>query len=264
MSDEQRDFTSVDQLPDNPAAMPPPYWRSGGSGLQLHDATDRLIEAFHELVDVTPRVKTRAEQFRQDSRSAEATDEYSKEIRQIYDEAWRLENQITLRSELVILMAAIYAEELINRFAVYNIPKDLVETLEKLSPAEKLLASASHLGHAQVRSNAAYAAIAELLKWRNAYAHGHCVDRPTKSLRHNHLITPEGYIDLPQTIAAVSRHLLNFERVVQYLATISVNSYTKSVDNDHALRAARKYIDRFQVSGSPVLYDVAIVVSAGA
>jgi len=31
------------------------------------------------------------------------------------------------------------------------------------------------------------------VSWRNLRPHGHCVDRTTKTLRHNHLIHPDDY-----------------------------------------------------------------------
>jgi hypothetical protein len=54
-----------------------------------------------------------------------------------------------------------------------------------------------------VKGTAVYEKTKKLNAWRNAFAHGHCVDRPTKSLRHNHLISPEQYPGPPSNIRDV-------------------------------------------------------------
>jgi hypothetical protein len=249
-------FISVGELPDDPRLMPPPYWRGGGSWLQLDDALSSLVNLLYKLVEVTPVVREKLRVLRMNQADSAPSDEFGEELRHTCEPAWRIENEVLLKCELSILMAAIHAEELVNRFCVYNLPRELVDTIEKLSPAEKLTAAASHLGHAQVRSKGAYAALVDLFRWRNAFAHGHCVDRPTKSLRHNHLITPDGQEGLPGSITTVVRQVLGFARLAEYLAEISVNPYTASAAETASFTAYRVQIERFKVTGSPILYDV--------
>jgi hypothetical protein len=257
MSADDITFVSADQLPDDPATMPPPYWRSGGSGLHLEDALDNLLVLLHQLAEVTPLVRQRVKDFKADPlNDPENEDVYAREMRLIYQPAWRIEDQLLLKCDVIILMAAIQAEELVNRFCVYNLPKELVEALEKVSVAEKLVAGASHLGRTRVRATTAHEALASLFRWRNAFAHGHCVDRPTKSLRHNHLLIPERHVEMPESIAAVTGHLIGLERIAGYIAEVSVNSYTKNASDISRISFARAQLQRFKLTGSPILYDL--------
>ena len=230
-------FVSVDQLPDDPLAMPPPYWRSGGASFQLDDALQTLIERLHELVPIHSVVRGHiARHFERYTTDEETEAEAAMdEFGDICDPLWEAEHRVKLKADLSILMAAILAEEIINRFCVYNVPKELVEALEKLSPAEKLTAAASHLGKTSVRSSAAFAAITALSSWRNAFAHGHCVDRPVKTLRHNHLISPDEYPGVPDTVAAVIKHIAGLVRIVQFLAAIGLNPFTANTYEATAL-----------------------------
>jgi hypothetical protein len=142
-------------------------------------------------------------------------------------------------------------------FCVFNLPKELVESIERLSPAEKLVAAASYLQQKAVRSTAAYAAISSLSGWRNAFAHGHCVDRPVKTLRHNHLISPEDYPGVPDSICNAVKHIEAYRKMAQYLAKISQNSYTASSSElDLTIRDCLREIKKFRFEGGPQVYSI--------
>ena len=85
-------------------------------------------------------------------------------------------------------------------FCVFNLHRDIAETIEKLSVQEKLLVASGVMGKHDVKSEAVYERAGKLNRWRNAFAHGHCVDRPVKSLRHNHLIDPDEYPGVPNCL----------------------------------------------------------------
>jgi hypothetical protein len=57
----------------------------------------------------------------------------------IVDDLWALQHTIALRCDTAILMSAIAAEERLNMRCVYNLHKNVAESIENLSPAEKLL-----------------------------------------------------------------------------------------------------------------------------
>lgn len=236
--------------------MPPPYWRGGGAWRQLNDALQSIPELLGELVPVVAESKLAMVEHERHWSGHPEADDAREACQDICEPVWELEDKLTMKCELSILMAAIYAEELVNRFCVYNLPKELVETLEHLSPAEKLTAAASHLGHARVRSEAAYAALAELFRWRNAFAHGHCVDRPTKTLRHNHLITPDSYLHLPESITTVLRHVAGMDRLIQFLSKISINRYTTTPTDGSPFTIYADQIRAFKFTGRPDAYDV--------
>ena len=123
-------------------------------------------------------------------------------------------------------MAAIAAEEKLNQFCVYNLHQDIAEPLEKLSPPEKLQVASAVLGHSGVRGTRPFHAIQCLNTWRNAFAHGHCTDRPTKTLRHNHLIAPNEYPGVPDSVALCIKMLSGYVDLCEYLISISENPYT--------------------------------------
>ena len=67
--------------------------------------------------------------------------------------------------------------------------KDAAEAIEKLSPPDKLVLLTALVGATPVKGDRAVRELSgDYTTWRNAAAHGHCVDRPTSSLRKNHLI----------------------------------------------------------------------------
>ncbi|MGI8910168.1 MAG: hypothetical protein ACR2JR_06385 [Rubrobacteraceae bacterium] len=68
---------------------------------------------------------------------------------------------------MVILMSAIEAEDEINRFCVYNLHKDVAESIEKLSPSDKLLVAAGAVGEEVGKGHAVYGVIKALTQWRN-------------------------------------------------------------------------------------------------
>lgn len=254
---EEPKFVSVDELPDDPLKMPPPYWRSGGASFHIEHAMSRLSELLHELVPVHAATDKGLDVFyaKYPDESIAESDEAMEEFGDICDALWQIEHKIRMKCELAILMAAIYAEEKINQFCVFNLPKELVESLERLSPGEKLTAAANHLNQRVVRSTAAYAAVTALSAWRNAFAHGHCVDRPVKTLRHNHLISPKDYPGVPDSVEDVLKHISAFDRLAKYLATISQNAYTSSQESFSGLL---REVRRFKFQGGPMVYSVAL------
>jgi hypothetical protein len=260
MSEEPR-FVSVDELPDNPLKMPPPYWRSGGASFHIEDALERLAELLHELIPIHVATDEKLDQFYEkypDEKTSES-DAAMEEFGEICDALWEIEHKIKMKCELAILMAAIHAEETINQFCVFNLPKEHVESLERLSPAEKLTAAASHLNQRAVRSTAAYAAVAALSAWRNAFAHGHCVDRPVKTLRHNHLISPKDYPGVPDSVSEAIKHVDAYNRLAKYLAAISQNPYTSSTSDPDNFNDLLREVRRFRFEGGPMVYSVSIV-----
>jgi hypothetical protein len=256
---ESPKFVSVDELPDDPLKMPPPYWRSGGASFHVEDALSRLVELLHELLPIHARTAECLEQFYVKHPEKLAAEPDMEEFGEICDLLWEMEHKIKMKCEIAILMAAIQAEETVNQFCVFNLPKELAETLERLSPAEKLTAAASHIKQKGVRSTAAYSSLSALSAWRNAFAHGHCVDRPVKTLRHNHLISPKEYPGVPDSVAGVLKHVGGYIKLAKYLARVSQNPYTSSgsemVDFSSTLRA----IERFRFTGGPMVYDISLI-----
>lgn len=215
-------YESVADLPDDPLKMPPPYWRSGGTIFQITESLSELCTLLRLLRDIHPQVNFQlAEHFNRNPEYIEDDEEFS-EITEPRD---NVEYKIKLKCELAVFMAAIEIEELLNRISVFNLHKDIVESIEKLNPVEKLLIISSSLKGGSIKGSKPYADLKRLVSWRNAFAHGHCTDRPTKTLRHNHLISPIHYPTVPKEIEHMLIQIEGYLSVSKYLRSISKNEY---------------------------------------
>ncbi|HLO13547.1 MAG TPA: hypothetical protein VK206_01870 [Anaerolineales bacterium] len=246
-----------DQIPNNPLEMPPPYWRSSGAIFHILDALHSLPELLSELISVHGYTELRLGEYYEQHPDEASNDDELEEFGEICNDLWELEHRIKLKAELVILMSAIQAEDEINRFCVFNLHKDIAESIESLSPAEKLLIASASFGKANTKGSAVYEAIKKLSAWRNAFAHGHCVDRPTKSLRHNHLIAPPQYPGVPDSLAKMQELTLCYRRIDEYLSAISLNEYTKGRSTE--IEELSEYLDEisaYKFSVSPNSNDI--------
>ena len=223
--DNEDTFVSADQLPDDPLSMPPPYWRSAAAILHVVDALADLIPLLHDLIPIVKRTEEDLAQYHENGR--DQTDTEYEEFARICDDLWAIEYKIMRKSEVAILMSAIQAEDKLSCFCVFNLHKDIAESIEKLSPSEKLLVAAASVGAGDVKGTASFEAIKKLTAWRNAFAHGHCTDRPTRSLRHNHLIKPAQYPEVPDRIAQLTELLGGYIKLADHLCSMSLNPYTR-------------------------------------
>ncbi len=146
---------------------------------------------------------------------------------EIYEPLAELETDIKLKSELAIFMAAIETEDRINQIITYNLNKDFAEIIEKLSPTEKLIILSVTLTGESIKGKKPYEIVQNISKWRNSYAHGHCTDRPTKSMRHNHLINPKNYKSIPSAIKMMVDYVAGYLTLYDYLGEISQNVHMK-------------------------------------
>ena len=253
----EEDIVRVEDLPDDPLAMPPPYWRSSGAIFHVLVALrsiSKLLSKLPNIVNQTERKpKKHYERYPGNSESDPAMAEFS----DICDGLWELEHAIKLDAEHAILMASISAEDEVNQFCVFNLHRDIAETIEKLSLPEKLLVASGTLGKHGLKSTDVYEKARKLVTWRNAFAHGHCVDRPVKSLRHNHLISPDEYPGVPSAVVDTRELVGAFLAVSRYLKSISRNEYTASDSYENAeLEKSLEDIGRYSFVGNEDVYSV--------
>jgi hypothetical protein len=156
-------------------------------------------------------------------------------------------------------MCAIKAEDELNQFSVYNMHKDVAQSLEKLSAPDKLLVAAGAVGHEISKDHSVYGDIKALTKWRNAFAHGHCVDRTTRTLRHNHLISPDQYPGVPSQLDELQRLGSSFVRISEYLSSVSKNPYTasRSVEVER-LKELLAQISQYKFEGTDAVYTITV------
>ncbi len=248
---------NVGQLPDDYLKMPPPYWRSSGMVFHIISSLEDLCGLLKELVPLNAKTDTLLQDYF--SRNPEPNDDDPK-FGEICNDLWELEHKISLKAEVSMLMSAIAAEDRLNMFCVYNLDKDIVEPLERLSPPEKLQMASAILGHRGIKSKRPYSALKRLTTWRNAFAHGHCVDRPTKTLRHNHLIKPSEFPTVPKFIADLIDIADGYIQIYRYLASISVNPYTAGTSVE--LKEIEQCLDRISkycFEGSNSAYEIRFV-----
>lgn len=252
----ERKYETVTDLPNDPLDMPPPYWRTSGAVFQIVAALEELCTSLETLRKVLPRINhLLAEYFERNPEPIEDHEEFG----DITEPLWEVESKIKSKCELAVFMVAIEAEDLVNRIGVFNLHKDVAQSIEKLNPPEKLLIVAVTLTGTSIKDSKPYEALKKLTSWRNAYAHGHCTDRPTKSLRHNHLISPTHYPTVPKQIEHMLMQLEGYLTVSEYLRSISKNEYTagsSAHDSDiqDLLEQVRKY--KFSYAENGEIYDL--------
>lgn len=251
---------TLDQVPDNPLDMPPPYWRGSSAIFHAWDALEDISRLLCELIPVHERTELKLNEYYEQNPVEPSNDAELEEFGEICNELWELEEKIKLKAEVAILMSAIQAEEDINKFCVFNLHKDIAESIEGLPPAEKILIASAAIGKTNTKGTTVYEAAKKLSAWRNAFAHGHCVDRPTKSLRHNHLISPPQFPGVPNYLAQMQDLVGCLIRIEDYLRSISVNPYTAGESSE--IQAILEYLKdissfRFKVSpDSNTIYDI--------
>lgn len=216
-------YKNIGQIPDNPLEMPPPYWRSAGINFQITMCLEELSKLLTSLLDTHPKIEALIVDYLRRNHELKDDDE---EFTRICNPLWEIESKIILKSRLAIFMVSIQAEDRLNKVITYNLHKDIADSIEKLSPSEKLKIISANLTGKTVKDLRPYEAIKKLSKWRNSYAHGHCTDRPIKSLRHNHLIAPEEYPSVPKAIEYMLFQLKGYLELINYLRAISQNEYT--------------------------------------
>lgn len=262
MKDEEKRIVTVDELPDDPLKMPPPYWRGGGAIFHLEYALWALEDLLQQLLSVHAPTDAKLDEYYEKYPENDQSDAAMDEFAEITEELSELEHRIRMKGELACLMSAIEAEGDINRFCVFNLHKDISESIEKLSPPEKLLVAAAAVGKPGAKQTSVFEGLRLLFSWRNAFAHGHCVDRPTKSLRHNHLIPPDDYPGVPSVLAEMRELVGAFLRTSDYLRKISLNPYTKSKEGDvEIVRETLQKIACYRFDGNNWVYDVMVTGS---
>ena len=226
--------------------MPPPYWRSAGINFQITMCLEELGKLLTSLLDTHPEVEALIVDYLH--RNPELKDA-NEEFGEICSPLFEIESKIILKSELAIFMASIQAEDCLNQVITYNLHQDIADSIEKLSPPEKLKIISANLTGETVKGLRPYEAIKTLSKWRNSYAHGHCTDRPIKSLRHNHLISPEEYPSVPKAIEHMLFQLKGYLELTTYLCAISHNEFTRAEsEHNSEIKDYLNEIERYQFS----------------
>ncbi len=235
-----------EQYSDDPLKMPPPYWEDS-------DALDQLIRSIEIVEELLPILSEEGDRISplvdlyHEKKAKEGTD-YDAEFEEfgiISDDFMNFELAIVSYSNLCVLMCGISAETLINKFCVYNFHRDISDPLETLSPPDKLIIVSGLIGFHGVKSTAPYEAIKQLSKKRNAYAHGHCIDRPISSMRKNHLRNElSGIQNAEKSIENMAAAIKWYLCVHDYLCKITKNHYVIGVDDEVNTKKIRELLNK--------------------
>lgn len=250
---------SVDKLPDDPFKMPPPYWRGSGAIFHILDALEELLNLLKKLIPTLQDTESKLDKHFEHYPDGEQSEEEMEEFSEITSKLFHLEHSIKLKVEIAILMSAIALEDQLNMVIVFNLQKDIAESIRKLPPSDKLVTISNLLDYHDIKKERFYPLIQKLYSWRNAFAHGHCIDRTRKSLRHNHLIKPTEYPGVLSSIKALKEFGNAFVLCSEYLRTISKNPYCKgsAVEVDEIMEYLRE-ISRYSFKGNNDVYDVTV------
>ena len=164
-------------------------------------------------------------------------------------------------ADTAILMAAITMESLINKFCIYNLHRDIIEPLEKLSPSEKLIVASAIMGYPGFRAHSAHEAAKKLTQWRNSFAHGHCVERPSREIMKNHLTQEETSIldrEAPIKIKTLKEMIGRFIRVFEYIGEMSRNPYVTEDEqvNVERIRELLVEIQQYHFTNDEYPYEI--------
>ena len=250
----------LDDLPDDPLTMPPPYWRHSSALFHLDHAVQDLRTSMAELVPLQAEIRAMTQDYfrRKRPEGAIPDDDFSDfdvDRRPLTD----LEHKVKLLGELSCLMSAIGAEDDLNHFCAFNLQKDMAESIQRLALPEKLLVASAGLGQSGVRQSGVYDAARRLTKWRNAFAHGHCFDQPAKSLRRNHLIEPDELPWVPNSVDDARNMIDAYLKIHDYLRGISLNPDTAQTNgNVQRVRELLKSLSAYRFRGSNMSYRLSL------
>ena len=256
---------SVDEIPDDPLKMPPPYWRGSGATFHIQASLATLESLLKRLPPLLDKTDAAFKSFNRKFRTKAAREAADDERWKIQTPLLNLEHKIKLSAEVACLMSAIEAEDTLNCFCVFNLHRNIAEAIEKLSPPEKLLIACTSIGIPEVKGDAVYEATKKLVSWRNAFAHGHCVDRPTKSLRHNHLISPPEYPGVPSAVRDTINMASAYLALADYLRSKSLNEFLRGISlDDEDIRKLVRRLSLYSFKGTNWHYTIQVTSGAKA
>lgn len=162
----------TDQEPEqNEGAARRPAWYGNGA---IHIVLKSLFEVDETLERLVKEARNLDEQLRPlglkyPSDMLAVQERFNWDFHRLYDE---LEVELRHSTDTAILMAAIELESDVNGLLYRDIGEAVGEAAESLSLLNKLEVAHRILGKPRFKGTAQYEAVHQLVKWRNAFAHG--------------------------------------------------------------------------------------------
>ncbi|MEC1723935.1 hypothetical protein P9E34_04135 [Schinkia azotoformans] len=150
--------------------------------------------------------------------------------------------------DLIMLMCAIFTEDNINMFIVFNIDESIVNSIERMNAIQKVEIASAILKQPKFKGTHVYKCLKEIVEWRNNYAHGKEMDMPKQeTLKKTHIEhKPQKYPNLKDKIAKLIDIINDTYSVSEYLSSISTHEYTSGKLTDlEQLHENNKMIKKF-------------------
>ncbi|MGG3801777.1 hypothetical protein [Metabacillus fastidiosus] len=133
------------------------------------------------------------------------------------------------KSHIIMLMCAIYIEDTINKFLVFNINESIVNSIERMNSLQKMEIATAILNEKGFKGTHVYTGLKFIVDWRNQFAHGKMADMlKQESLRKTHVEhEPAEYPTLKNEIESLIKTIQYTDDVHKYIQKISIHKYTK-------------------------------------
>jgi hypothetical protein len=178
-------------LPDPPDAEDYPGWLDNGATTIFSESLDDVVETFRLLIEEGDILVQKLLAHSKDEEYLYHLEMFGSapdEKNEFFEKLHKLQNRLERFAGTALVMAVIDLEARINKFCFYNLGEFTTNAIEKLSHTEKLEVIHKVLGLAEFKGTSQFAAMRSLVKWRNAFVHGKCTDRPSNSIKENHIV----------------------------------------------------------------------------
>lgn len=227
-------------------------WRSNGAIFIVLHSLEDIVKNLDLLVEEQLIIEPVIDIFfaKYPTEEEAQTEEALSEFSSIQYKSDCLASRLSSLVDATILGACIKLESDINRFCYYNLGEIATESIESLSLINKLEVALGVLHFKSFKGTAEYASLKRLIAWRNAYVHGKCIDRPTKSIKKNHLEHPESYPTLYDEIKQLRTLLEDYISIKAYLIECCVRPEAVFIsDEDLEIERYLEILSRYEFNG---------------
>jgi hypothetical protein len=210
-----------------------PNWRSNGAIFVVLKSFKEIISLLGQHEEEKSEIKDKLNDHFIKHIDDMHSDDAMIAFCEINDKLWDLESNIQSSCDAAILTSCIDIEARVNMVCFYNIGEVTTDAIETLPLVNKLEVAHRILDIPQLIGTQQYTALKELVSWRNAYAHGKCTDMNTKSLKKNHLESPEKYPDYIDSVNILTKQSSNYLYILDHLRKVSKHPKTSGKLTQH-------------------------------
>lgn len=213
---------------DEEEAYQGPYWRSNGAIFLVLHALRAVEDTLGRMLEQEVVVATELKPFFRRYPDPTESDEEMEAFAEILSPLWELESELGIHTRTANLAAAIDLESTVNRFCYFNLGEVMTDTIERLSVQGKIEVAHNSLGLPEFKGSPGQNAVLSLFRWRDKFAHGKCTDMPARSIRENHLTSPDTYPEPGDDVQELLELMRHYLVASEHIRSISRHSYTSS------------------------------------